>query len=134
MAILYVASSKILQTWAADVGLGKAVYKVGLAADGEPAASLANQAGADDWKILATTETEQSETDLLDRLGAKQKLVDPAYYPRLRGATGIVKVNLTAVENALMVAQALESRDPPKNIKVKPADVARFLIRNALGS
>jgi hypothetical protein len=134
MAVLYVATSKTLQSWAADVGLGKAVYKVGYAAAGDPETALAGDAGQSDWKILATAETDEAEDALLDRLAHKNKLVDPTYYPRLKGATGIVKVNTTAVENAMLVAIALENRDPPKTFKVKPVDIARFLIRSALGS
>ncbi|MDA8230613.1 MAG: hypothetical protein M0006_04660 [Magnetospirillum sp.] len=133
MGILYIATSKTVQEWGSDVGLGKNLYRVGFAESGTPEDALAaGPAGATDWKVLLTAEAEGPETVLLDRLARKEKLVDPNYYPRLRGATGIVRANLTAVENAMLVALALENREPPKNFKVKPVDVARHLVNNAL--
>jgi len=130
MGTLYVAVSKSLQDWAADVGLGKLVYKVGYVEDGIPADALIGMAGADDWKILLTADTEKDEQEILSRLAVKEKLVDPNYYPRLKGASGVVKVTLAAVENSMLVAIALENRDPPKNFKVKPIDIANYLVRN----
>ncbi|MCR6631004.1 MAG: hypothetical protein NVV74_13690 [Magnetospirillum sp.] len=132
MAILYVATSKSLQEWGADVGLGKNLYKVGLA-DGQTAEdAVAGFANQSDWVVLKTAEVEFAEDDLLARLGRKEKLVDPNYYPKLRGAQGIVKINLTAIENSLLVALALEGKEPPKTFKVKPADIATYLINNAV--
>lgn len=130
MAILFVATSKTLQEWGADVGLGKNLYKVGLA-DGKGAdEALAGFAGHSDWKVLKTAEVDLDEDALMARLTRKEKLVDPAYYPKLRGAQGIVKINLAAIENSMLVALALEGREPPKNFKVKPADVATTLVNN----
>lgn len=131
MGTIYVASSKGVQEWAADVGLGKNVYKVGWTDDAAPADAVAGCLGHSDWKVLASTEAEGPEEAVLERLGRKEKLVDPNYYPRLRGERGLVKVNLVAVENAMLVAIALENREPPKGFKVKPADIARHLINNA---
>lgn len=133
MAILYVATSKAQQDWGNDVGLGKNLYKVGVA-DGQTAEeAVAGCANQSDWVIVKSQdEVDLSEDDLLVRLGRKEKLVDPNYYPKLRGATGIVKINLTAIENSMLVALALEGREPPKNFKVKPVDVAQYLINNAL--
>lgn len=130
MAILYVATSKTLQEWGADVGLGKNLFKVGVADGQSPEQAVAGLAGHDDWKVVKTAETEQPEDEVMARLSRKEKLVDPTYYPKLRGATGIVKVNLTAVENARMVALALDGKDPPKT-KAKAADIALHLINNA---
>ena len=130
MGILYVASSKGLQDWGADVGLGKHLYKVGLADEGTPAEALAGVAGFEDWKVLLAVDTEHDEPTLLERLAVKEKLVDPNYYPRLKGAKGVVKITLSAVENAMLVAIALDNREPPKNFKVKPADIAQHLVRN----
>ena len=128
MGIVYVASSKGLQAWAADVGLGKNVYKVGWTDELPPEQAVAGCAGHADWKILKGAEAEGPEAAVLDRLRRKEKLVDPNYYPRLKGEAGLVKVNLVAVENAMLVAIALENREPPKNFKVKPVDVAQHLI------
>jgi len=130
MATLFVASSKGMQDWAADVGLGKHVFKVGLAESGDSAQAVDNLAGFSDWKILAKVETDLDEAVILERLAAKEKLVDPAYYPKLRGAKGVVKISLAAVENAILVSLALENREPPKGMKIKPADIAQYLLRN----
>ncbi|MGE5547402.1 MAG: hypothetical protein ACM33T_10925 [Solirubrobacterales bacterium] len=134
MATIYVAASKAFTEWASDVGLGKNVYKVGVIADGTPEEALAEGlSGCTDWKVIKAADAgELSEEDALARLARKEKMVDPNYYPRLRGAAGIVRANLTAIENSMLVAIALENREPPKNFKVKPADVATYLINNAL--
>lgn len=133
MATIFVAASKGLQTWAGDVGLGKNVYKVGVIEDGTPEEALAGFAGHDDWKVLKAEPVDVGEDAAFERLERKEKMADPNYYPRLKGARGIFKVNLVAVENAMLVAIAMEHRDPPKNFKVKPADIAAYLIRNAVG-
>lgn len=130
MAVLFVAASKTMQEWGADVGLGKNLYKVGVADGQSPEEALANLAGYSDWKVLKTAEADFSEDDMLAKLGRKEKLVDPTYYPKLRGALGIVKVNPPAIENSMLVAMALDNRQPPKNFKVKPVDVATHLINN----
>jgi len=130
MPFIYVATSKANQEWGADVGLGKNLYKVGVA--DAPETVLAGFAGQADWKILKTEETELSEDDALSRLGRKEKAVDPNYYPKLRGAQGLFKVTIANVENSLLVALALDGKEPPKGFKVKPADIAKYLINNAL--
>ncbi len=129
MSTLYVATSKTLQEWGADVGLGKNLYKVGLAVEVTPDQDVAGLAGQSDWKVLKTQSVDWADdTGLLERLEQRDKPVDPNYYPKLRGARGIVKANLPAIENNLLVALTLDGKTPPKNFKVKPADVATFLI------
>ena len=93
--------------------------------------AVAGAGGQDDWKVLKTADVDFGEDDALARLGRKEKLVDPNYYPKLRGAQGVVKVNLAAVENSRLVALALEGKQPPKT-KAKPADIAAYLINNTL--
>ena len=135
MSVIYVAHSKMLQAWGADVGLGKALYKLGLVPEGEDPAQIlaAGHAGVSDWVLLRAEPAAGLEEDAMyERLARKEKLVDPAYYPRIRGARGIVKVNLQAVENAMRIRLALETGQEPRDIKVKPADVARHLVANAL--
>ncbi len=132
MGTLFVATSKALQDWASDVGLGKNVYKVGWVEEGPAEPAVAGCAGLSDWKVLKTAEAEGPEEALLQRLGRKEKLVDPTYYPRLKGAAGIVRASLVAVENSMLVAIALENREPPKNFKVKPVDIAQHLINNVM--
>lgn len=52
MATIYVARSSKLSRWASDVGLGKHVYKVGVA-DGDPRPlAAAGWAGESDWTIV----------------------------------------------------------------------------------
>lgn len=132
MAILFVATSKTLQEWGADVGLGKNLYKVGLADGQSPDEALAGFAGQSDWKVLKAAEVDLAEDDMLARLARKEKLVDPNYYPKLRGAQGIVKINPTAIENSMLVAMALEGRPTPKAFKLKPVDVATYLTSNVV--
>lgn len=131
MATIYAASSKANQAWAADVGLGKNVYKLGVVDGQSPEEALAGFAGQTDWVVLASEETEIAEADALARLGRKEKAVDPNYYPKLRGAQGLFKVNLTGVENSMLVALALDGRET-KTLKVKPADIGKYLIANAV--
>lgn len=134
MGTIFVAVSKTLQSWGNDVGLGKNLYKVGFAQDGTAEEALAGDPAAmTDWQVLATAEAEGPLDALLAKLGRKEKLVDPTYYPRLRGSTGLVKANIVAVENSMLVAIALDNRTPPKNFKVKPVDIAAHLIRGATG-
>ncbi|HTH15746.1 MAG TPA: hypothetical protein VL974_03770 [Magnetospirillum sp.] len=131
MAILFVATSKAQQEWGADVGLGKNLYKVGVADGQTPDEAVAGCANQTDWKVLKTAEAELTEEQMLEKLGRREKLVDPNYYPKLRGALGIVKANLPAIENNMLVALALDGKEPPKTFKVKPVDVASYLINNA---
>ena len=42
---------------------------------------------------------------LLERLAARQTLLDPNYYPRLRGASGIFRVRPEAVENSVLLEE-----------------------------
>lgn len=131
MPTIYVATSKANQEWGADVGLGKNLYKVGVT-DDAPEDVLAGFAGQSDWKVLKAEATEVGEEDAQTRLGRKEKAVDPNYYPKLRGAQGLFKVAIANVENSMLVALALDGKEPPKNFKVKPADIAKYLIANAV--
>jgi len=137
MTVVYAAYSKTLAQWGAEVGLTKHIYKLGVA-DG-PASAVADalnasrHAGADDWKLLAKREVDGAdEAALIERLARKEKPVDPTFYPRIQGAPGIFKVRLANVENHLLVKIALEGKDTAR-VKVKPADVGAYLIRNAVG-
>jgi hypothetical protein len=132
MGTIYVATSKANQEWGADVGLGKNLFKVGLIAEGGPDEALAGFAGQSDWKVLKAAPCDLSEEDALARLARKEKAVDPTYYPKLRGAGGLFKVTIANVENSILVALALDGREPPKNFKVKPVDIAGYLIANAV--
>ena len=135
MAVLYVAISKNLAGWAADVGLTKHVYKLGLAegsaADAIKALNDEGFAGETDWRLLKQQDVDGvEEAGAVARLARKEKMVDPNYYPKIRGALGIFKVKIGNVANHLLVKQALAG-DEQKLDKVKAADSAAYLIQNA---
>ena len=140
MTIIFVASSKQTQGWAADVGLTKHVYKLGFAeGDSKIAAERAvaalnqeNHAGADDWKLVKFQPIEGvTEDAALERLSKRARMADPGYYPHLKGARGIFKVKPADVEAQMLVRRAMDDPDA-KPAKSKVVDIADFLIRNAL--
>lgn len=93
MPILYVARSSKLGRWASDVGLGKNIYKVGVAEDDPKALAAAGWAGETDWTIVRKKAVEDlSEAEALDRLGRKEKMIDPNLYPKLKGAAGVFRL------------------------------------------
>jgi hypothetical protein len=135
MTVLYIATSKDLAGWAADVGLTKHVYKLGVAAgpadDAIKALNDEGFAGASDWRLLKQQEVDGiEEAAAVERLAMKEKMVDPDYYPKIRGAVGIFKVKIGNVANHLLVKRALAG-DEQKLDKVKVADIAAYLIQNA---
>lgn len=136
MPALYVARSQSLQQWASDVGLTAHVYKLGVT-DGPPEAAVeslnvAKLGGVADWTLVKAQEANCDEATALERVGRKEKLVDPAHYPRLGGAHGLFKVKLSSVQNRLMVQRMMAGEDE-KAIKPKPPDFAAHLIQDALG-
>ena len=136
MSDLYVAMSKGLQSWAGDVGLTKHVYKLGVAPDDADAAvTLLNErrfGGRADWKLVRKHAVEQlAEGEAVARVSGKEMVVDPTYYPQIKGATGLLKVKIPNVENHVLMRQALAG-EQPKNIRIKPTDVADYLIRNVI--
>ena len=140
MATVYAAVSKTAQEWGADVGLTKHIYLLGVAADGADAAvaalNAASHAGAADWKLLAKKSVDGDAPDpaaLCARLAAKEKPLDPNYYPRLKGAANLFKVKPANVENALLMQQ-VAAGEQLKPVKVKPADIGAYMIRHALGT
>ena len=135
MTIVYIATSKNLASWAADVGLTKHVYKIGTAeGSAEDAIKALNDegfAGESDWRLLKERDVNDlDESDAVDRLAKREKMVDPNYYPKIRGAAGIFKVKIGNVANHLLVKRALAG-DEQKVDKVKTADIAAYLIQNA---
>ena len=133
--VLYIANSKNLAAWAADVGLTKHVYKLGVAeGSADDAVKALNDdgfAGESDWRLLKQQQVDGlEEADAVERLSKKEKMVDPDYYPKIRGAVGIFKVKIGNVANHLLVKRALAG-DEQKLDKVKTADIADYLIQNA---
>ena len=133
MGVLYVARSVKLGRWASDVGLGKNVYKVGIA-DGDPKALAATGwAGETDWAVVRKVAVEGlTEEEALDRLGRKEKIIDPELYPKLKGAAGVVRLTPDRVENHILVTRALAGQSDRAELKLKPTDYADYLIHNAM--
>lgn len=135
MSVIYVARSAKFGKWASDVGLSKNVFKVGCSE--EPVKDVVAQgwAGETDWLLIKKRTIEGvTEQQIIERLAVKEKLVDPAYYPRLRGTRGIFKVAPEHVENHILVQRAMAGGSERLEIKLKAADFAEYLINNAVGT
>ncbi|MBP2298031.1 hypothetical protein [Azospirillum picis] len=137
MAVVYVARSAALTKWASDVGQGKHIFKLGVAED-EAAAKAAiatGWGGENDWKLVQSKTIDGQgldEDEALARLGRREKVIDPTYYPRLKGTPGVFRIALANVQNSLLVAKAMTADEPLTEIKVKPKDIADYMIRNAI--
>lgn len=132
MPVIYVARSAKLGKWAVDVGLSKHIYKVGCT--DEPVKPLveAGWAGEQDWTLVGKEAIEGlGEAEAIERLARKEKMIDPKYYPRIRGTFGIFKVDPAHVENHIIVSRALSGASDRIDIKLKPADFGAYLIHNA---
>lgn len=135
--MLYAARSRSLQDWGGEVGLTKHLYKVGLgdgtAKDIEHSLNAAQCAGRSDWNVIKCVEAEGfDEADALTRLAAKETLIDPRYYPQIKGERGIVKVKPANVENHFLVQNALAG-EHQKAVRVIPLTIAAYLLRAAAG-
>lgn len=135
MAVIFVARSSNASKWGASVGLTKHIYKVGVTDESAEAAvkalNGAAHAGESDWKLIRKEEAGIDEAAAVAHLAGKEKMVDPTFYPKIKGATGIFKVKPVNVENHFFVKQAfaeLATRD----IKIKHPEFAEYLIANAL--
>ena len=133
MGILYVARSAKLCRWASDVGLGKNLYKVGVA-EGDPKPLAASGwAGESDWIITRKQVVEGlSEEEALAKLEGKEKVVEPRLYPKLKGAAGVFRLTPARIENHIIVTRALAGESDRVEIKLRPTDFADYLIHQAL--
>jgi hypothetical protein len=131
MGFIYVAQSKALAKWGADVGLGKNLYRVGYA--DSPEEVLKQPAcGESDWTLVRKEAAEGfDDAAVIERLKLKEKMVDPNLYPRLKGMLGVFKVKPENAENHILVSKALAGVHDLQ-IKIKPADIAGYLIHNVL--
>jgi hypothetical protein len=133
MPSLYVARSAKLARWASDVGLGKHIYKLGISEDDPKALAAAGWAGEADWKIVRRDAVEGlGEAEAHERLGKKERMIDPNIYPKLKGAAGVFRVSAQHVENHIIVSRALAGTSDRLDLKLKPADFAAYLVHNAL--
>ncbi|MBK8175417.1 MAG: hypothetical protein IPK66_09225 [Rhodospirillales bacterium] len=143
MPTLYVARSRSLQGWAAEVGLTLNVYKLGLSAAPGGAAAIdalnaASFAGRSDWELMAEqpadadTDTD-AEIAMIERAKRKETEIDPTYYPQIRRARGIFKVKPANAENHFLVREALDGQQQIKAVKLTPARIATYLLRTAAG-
>ena len=134
MATIYVARSKTLSDWGYDVGLSKHIYKVGLTDTPVKDVVAAGWAGIADWALVKKQDDVDgvTEDEIIARLAVKQKMIDPKLYPRIRDTAGIFKIVPASVENSILVARTMAGEPDIPNFKVKPADIADFLIANAL--
>jgi hypothetical protein len=134
MGVIFVARSAKFGKWASDVGLSKNVFKVGYSEEDPKPVIEQGWGGETDWTLVRKRDAEGiSEEQVVQRLARKEKMVDPNYYPRLRGATGIFKVSPEHVENHILVARVMAGASERQELKLKPTDFADYLIQNALG-
>ena len=135
MATIYVAKSKSLQKWGSEVGLTKHLYKVGVTHDSAEAAveelNKTDHGGRNDWRLIRKQEIDKIEEEAAyARLSRRVAEVDPGYYPKIKGARGIFKISISVVEQQLLMQRALAGEI--RSITIKQADVAEYLIRNAV--
>lgn len=139
MAEIFVAVSKALQDWGAEVGVSKHLYLVGV--DDDPAGKIAElnaaaHAGVADWALarkgVAPAPEGLDRAGALERLAKRERVLDPRHYPRLRGADDVLRVQPKTVETALLMAQAMSDKQMTA-VKAKPADFVAYLLRNAAG-
>ncbi len=132
MAVIYVARSAKLAKWASDVGLSKHIYKVGVTDEKLKDLVEAGWAGETDWTLVKKEQAEDlEETAVIERLARRDTMVDPKYYPRIKGTLGLFKVDPHHVESHIIVGRALEGGGERVELKLKPADFASYLIHNA---
>ena len=132
MGVIYVARSAKFSKWASDAGITKNVFKIGLSEDDPAPLIAAGWGGETDWTLITQRAADGvDENDLIERLKRKERMIDPVYYPRLRGVAGVFKVPPEHVENHILITRALAG-ESDKAVKLKPADFAEYLIQNAL--
>jgi hypothetical protein len=136
MPAVYVAVSAAQQEWGEGVGISKHLYKIGLAdGDGKAAAEqavaalgAATHASQTDWLLIGFKDLPiESETDLIAKMADRQKMIDPMYYPKLKGARGIFRVNVRNVEAHHVIKNTMEGK-AAKVPKLKPKDIADYLL------
>ncbi|MDB5397749.1 MAG: hypothetical protein JWM91_5255 [Rhodospirillales bacterium] len=135
MGTIYVARSKALSQWGYDVGLSKHLYKIGYTEESVKDVVAAGWAGETDWELVKKQDNVEgtSEDEIIARLAGKLKMIDPRLNPRIKDTRGIFKIVPTQVENHLLVTRALAGEPEIKDLKIKPADIAAYMIAGGLG-
>jgi hypothetical protein len=129
---IYVAFSPAMQEWGSDVGVGKHLYKAGFT-DEAPEAAIAaliedSYAGQADWQLAGAREVEElDEATVTARVAERLKALDPLYYPRIKGAKDILKLEQRKVEASIVIKRTMEGRDS-KVPKLKPPLIADHII------
>jgi hypothetical protein len=140
MPAVYVAMSPAQQEWGEGVGISKHLYKLGLAEDdGKNAAEAAvaalnasAHAGQTDWQMIGWQDLPvESEDALISKMSERQKMVDPTYYPKIKGARGIFRVNVRNVEAHHVIKNTMEGKTA-KVPKLKPKDIAAYILSAAV--
>ncbi len=134
MGTIFVARSKTLSDWGHDVGLSKHIYKVGYTEAPVKDVVAQGWAGATDWTLVKKQDGVEgmAEDEIIERLAKKQKMIDPKLYPRIRETRGLFKISPAAVESHLLVAKAMAGESELQAIKIKPGDIAAYLIASGL--
>ena len=133
MSVFFVARSAGLARWASDVGLGKHVFKVGVAEGDPKPLAAAGWGGETDWAILRRRPVDDlAEEEAIRRLARSEKMIDPKLYPKLKGAVGVFRLTQARVENHIIVTRALAGDSDRADVRLKPADFADYLIHHAL--
>ena len=123
------ARSKTLSQWGYDVGLSKHIYKIGVTDSAVKDIVAAGWAGEVDWVLVKKQDdAEIAEDDIIARVAAREKMIDPNLYPRIRDTPGIFKIMPTKVENHFMVSRALAGEPEIRGLKVKHPEIADYLI------
>ena len=138
MASVYVAMSEAMQEWGADAGISKHLYRVALT-DEDPKAAVEamvadGYAGQKDWQLIGSRDADGiDQATLTTRLAERQKMIDPLYYPKIKGAKDIARVDQRKVEANLVIKRTMDGRDS-KVPKLKPKDIAEFIFDGIFGS
>ncbi len=64
------------------------------------------------------------EEEAINRLAAKERMIDPNLYPKLKGARGVFRLNEIKVENHIVVSRALAGDSDTR--EARKAQAGRF--------
>jgi hypothetical protein len=137
MPSVYVAMSETMQEWGSDAGISKHLYKIAVTEESpEDAVKELNAegyAGQKDWTVLDAREAPAVDpAAMMKRVGERLKVIDPLYYPKIKGAKDIVRLDQRKVEANIVIKLTMEGR-ASKVPKLKPKDMAGYILDAALG-